>query len=188
MVKIYITDLNFSLIASYRPYFSEYRKKRLQKIKNEVRFSQAEAAEALLCYAAEKEGYSLPLDIKTEKNGKPYAENINFSISHSGNRVLVAIAPCRIGADIQRINEEQNLSVATKILTSSELLGIDTHDFFRLFTMKESYFKMTGEGLPFTPKPFSNLEKSFFATWEKDEYMMCVCTCEKEEKVIEFVV
>ncbi len=187
MVKIYVADLNFSLIASYRPYFSEYRKIRLKKIKNKVHFLQAEAAEALLCYAAEKEGYSLPLDIKTEEKGKPYAENIHFSISHSENHVLVAIAPCRIGADIQKINKGQNLSVATKILTPSELSGIDTHEFFRLFSMKESYFKMTGEGLPLTPKPFYAFEKCYFVTWEKDGYMICVCTKEKEEQEIKFL-
>ncbi len=187
MAEIYVADLNFSLINTYRPYFSEYRKMRLKKIKNPLLFAQAEAAEALLCYAAEKNGCSLPVDIKTEKRGKPYAENINFSISHSDGRVMVSIAQCRIGADIQKINEQQNLSVAKKILTPSELSGIDTHEFFRLFTMKESYFKMTGQGLPLSPKSFSSFEKSYFKTWEKDGYIICVCTKEKEENRIEFV-
>ena len=188
MVKIYIADLNFPFITSYRPFFSEYRKKRLQKIDNSIRFLQAETAEALLCYAAEKEGYPLPLDIKTEKKGKPYAENINFSISHSNNRVLVAIAPCYVGADIQKINETQNLSVAKKILTPKELKGIDTHDFFRLFTMKESYFKMTGEGLPLNPKSFQSFEKCYFESWEKDGYMISICTKDREEKEVQFVI
>lgn len=187
MIKIYMTSLNFSSIDLYRPYFSQYRKERLQKTKNPLHFAQAEATEALLCYGAAKLGYSLPLNINVRKGGKPYAKNLNFSISHSGDKVLLALSDTEIGADIQKINYSQNLAVAKKILIPAETEGVDTYTFFRYFTMKESYFKMTGEGLPLSPKPFNSFEKCFFKTWEKDGYMISVCQKREITADIEFV-
>lgn len=88
--------------------------------------------------------------------GKPYLENNDqwfFSLSHSGSKVLCAIAEIPIGCDIEKINtlpikimdrvlapEEQKLFVDKSPDEQREL-------FYTLWTGKESYLKMTGEGI-----------------------------------------
>ena len=182
MVKVYICDVTET--ASLEG-FSSYRLSKLEKNKNEKHYAESVSAEMLLMYAAKKEGLPLPLDIKTDIGGKPYAENINFSISHSSGKILVAVSDSVIGADIQKINPLQNLEVAKKFLTESERENINTETFFKLFTMKESYFKMTGEGLPLSPKPFSEFEKCFFDTFIIEDYAVSVCSMKPFETTVE---
>jgi len=187
MLKVYISDVaEFDRSINY-PLFSSYRIEKLKKIKNEKHFNESASAEALLCFAAKKEGLPLPLDIKTYQDGKPYAENINFSISHSHGKVLVALSDSAVGADIQKINPSQNLKVAKKFLTGEECSNLDNDKFFRFFTMKESYFKMTGEGLPLSPVPFSDFKKCFFDTFITENYAVSVCSPKPFETTIEYV-
>lgn len=186
-MKIYAANIYSISIDNYIPYFSSYRRERIKKIKTVTHAVQSAASEALLCYAAKKEGVPLPLDIKTEPGGKPYADNLNFSISHSGEMVLLAVSAYKVGVDIQKINKNQNLKSAKKILTPAEAENIDVSTFFKYFTMKESYFKMTGEGLPLSPKPFTDFKKCYFKTWEKFGYAISVCSPEKFTADIEFL-
>ena len=184
MVKIYICNAVKNICTEN---FSSYRLLKLKRITDEVHYAEALSAEALLCCAAKKEGLSLPLDIKVKEGGKPFAENFNFSISHSKGKILVAVSDCEVGADIQKINPLQSLGTARKFLTEKERANLDTEKFFKLFTMKESYFKMTGEGLPLSPVPFENFTNCYFHTFKKEDYMISVCSPEPFETVIEYV-
>ena len=169
------------------PVFSEYRKEKLSKTKNILNFYQSATAERLLCYAAKNENLPLQLNIKTACKGKPLSDDLNFSISHSGEKVLLAVADGQIGADIQKINPLQNLNVAQKILTPDERKNIGVNRFFELFTKKESYFKMTGEGLWLSPVSFKDFKKCYFNTFKIDQYFVSVCTEKEQSFKIEYV-
>ena len=95
-------------------------------------------------------------DFRYNENGKPYLkerEDIFFSISHTKDTVAVAIAGFEIGIDVETIREiSTNLIVKVAsekerevILSSSDM----KRAFFKLWTMKESYAKAYGIGVPF---------------------------------------
>ena len=88
-----------------------------------------------------------------EKNKKPYLVNngVYFNISHSGNSVACAVSQNEIGCDIQA-KTEFNEKIAKRYFCQSEydLLQL-TKDksaiFFKLWTLKESVLKFSGEGI-----------------------------------------
>lgn len=84
--------------------------------------------------------------------GKPEATKVHFNISHSGDFVICATGRKAVGCDIEKIAEEPE-GVAQRFFHPDEaeylqrFQGRERNDlFFRLWTWKESYMKMTGEG------------------------------------------
>ncbi len=112
--------------------------------------------------------------------GKPYLishPDIHFNISHSGQWVVVAVADCEIGIDVERI-KKVNLRIAERFFSESEkqqLFGLpenlQTDFFFDLWTLKESFLKAIGTGLT---KPL----KSFTVVVQHDQALIM----EKVEK------
>ncbi|MBR3508177.1 MAG: 4'-phosphopantetheinyl transferase superfamily protein [Lachnospiraceae bacterium] len=109
------------------------------------------------------------------KNGKPYWVELPyyFSLSHSGDLVALAVSGQEIGLDVQKVTgtdwkklagrffaqEEQR--ELEKLCEISEELG--RKEFFRLWCQKESYGKMTGEGLlPYLQKKVTAFENAVF--------------------------
>lgn len=88
-----------------------------------------------------------------EENGKPYIPGnpVYFSISHSGTKAMVVISDSEVGCDIQIIKSEDT-SLATRFFTESECREILNSDnesltFYKMWTLKESFMKLTGKGL-----------------------------------------
>lgn len=91
------------------------------------------------------------------KNGKPYFihyPQIHFNLSHSGDFVLAAFDSVPVGVDIQ-IHRKIKDSTARHFLHREELAEILTVTkeeereelLCRLWAIKESYIKLTGEGM-----------------------------------------
>lgn len=110
--------------------------------------------------------------------GKPYLKNVdcNFSISHAGNYVVAAINRfVRVGIDIEKIKPVK-AGIARHIFTKNDMDfvfrgnapvgliedGTVLERFFRVWTYKEAYVKMTGEGITDNVKSFSYDEKKGF--------------------------
>ena len=94
------------------------------------------------------------------ENGKPYlcqgAAEMDFNVSHSGERALIAIARGRpLGVDIEQIRENIDCESLTRhYFSTSEEAALFTLEvsersraFFRCWTRKESYIKARGAGL-----------------------------------------
>lgn len=88
-----------------------------------------------------------------DENGKPVMQGVSFNLSHSGDMVVCAISEKPVGIDIEKI-KEMKLNVAERFFTQSEKEYLEhfagdkkKEEFFRLWTMKESYMKYTGEGM-----------------------------------------
>lgn len=86
--------------------------------------------------------------------GKPSVEGypFHFSLSHSGEYVLLAVSSHEIGADIQKIVKMDTERLAKRFFTPDEQKEIDGSDnpgetFFSVWTRKEAYAKYTGEGM-----------------------------------------
>ena len=90
-----------------------------------------------------------------ENHGKPYFINhpeIRFNISHTGNLVMCAVSDFEIGIDVQEKEQINTDRIAKKIMSPGEyekyLAGSERRDFFyRVWVMKESYVKWTGDGI-----------------------------------------
>ena len=107
------------------------------------------------------------LKYKYDFRGKPYLEKspFYFSISHSEDIVSCIIAKIKVGIDIERIRPINSFAVK-KSLTDFEhstLLNAKNKEeyFFRLWTLKESFLKVTGYGLSYGMKNIQfNLEEN----------------------------
>lgn len=94
-----------------------------------------------------------PENVRINSEGKPVAENVYFNLSHSAQWVICAVGEKRVGCDIEIIAEEPK-GVAERFFHQNEAEYLNScreerrrETFFRLWTLKESYIKMTGEGL-----------------------------------------
>ena len=95
--------------------------------------------------------------------GKPQAENVHFNISHSGNFAIFAVGEKAVGCDIEKTGQEIK-GVAKRFFHRSEVEYLQKFQgqerdemFFRLWTWKESYIKMTGEGMQLSLQNFEIL-------------------------------
>ena len=96
-----------------------------------------------------KEVLSKEIEIKYKPSGKPYIEENEqyISISHSKDFVLVAINDTPIGVDTEVIRLFNKKLIKT-YFTNEEAAYIDSDEkFFTVWTVKEAFLKLTGEGL-----------------------------------------
>lgn len=148
-----------------------------------------------------------PEDIQINSNGKPVADNIHFNLSHSAHWAICAVSEKRVGCDIEKITEEPK-GLAQRFFHQNEADYLNACDkerrretFFRLWTLKESYIKMTGEGLHLPLDCFEILLGSESITLRRDGrilpcrlmeyqipgYKVSVCGEEKHfEELVEF--
>lgn len=89
------------------------------------------------------------IEIITNNYGKPYIKNMNiyFSISYSYKYVICIISNKEIGIDIEKIRKT-NINTKKIFGTKLEQDYIDNYEkLFKIFTLKEAYFKMLGTDL-----------------------------------------
>lgn len=102
-----------------------------------------------------------PIDeITYGANGKPETDSFYFNLSHSLGVAICAVGKKRVGCDIEQITEYKD-RVIERFFTEHEIEYLQSYnseqrrsEFFRLWTMKESYMKMTGEGMSLSSKAF----------------------------------
>jgi phosphopantetheinyl transferase len=101
-----------------------------------------------------------PEIIKGE-HGKPYIKGNPFyySISHCKGLVIMAVSDNEVGVDCELIREH-NLRALERVASEKERLKIEYSEdrmveFFRLWTMKESYVKLIGTGIGY---PLKNID------------------------------
>ena len=94
-----------------------------------------------------------PEEITRSPQGKPQAAGICFNLSHSGHLAICAVGHRPVGCDIEKIAPEP-AKVGEHFFHPGEIALLNRCEkemrgelFFRLWTIKESYLKMTGEGL-----------------------------------------
>ena len=151
MVNIYYLKLNnFKIDDKFEKVFSSVRKEKLKLITNEEVRLERIAAEVLLQYAFYEYGFDVPKQYAYDDNGKPSASDVYFSITHTVGAVMVAVSNNPVGIDLEK---KRNIDdkIATRILTKEEYEFYNEHKgseyLIDCFVRKESFFKMTGEGI-----------------------------------------
>ena len=130
--------------------------------------------------------------LKYSENGKPLADHFHFNISHAGEYVVGVVSDGEVGCDIER-NVNAPLEIAEHYFHSTEREYIEAASdpgkaFFTLWTLKESYMKMTGRGMSLPLDSFEIIRKDqgfvlgkspkrpgFFRTMEFENYIFSVC-------------
>ncbi len=109
-----------------------------------------------------------PIQFEYGQNGKPYLKgqkDLFFNLSHSGRWVVCALSHHEVGCDIERAEPRKSTKkIAARFFTDEERSFIDScadkdpdgglSAFYRLWTLKESFLKVTGYGLALPLKDF----------------------------------
>lgn len=129
--------------------------------------------------------------LRYSDNEKPVVDGLFFNVSHAGDYVVGVLSDCEVGCDIEK-NANAPLEVAEHYFYHSELAYIKAAKnkdkaFFTLWTLKESYMKMTGRGMSLPLDSFevvptaegfvlgkSSERPCFFETMEFDGYIFSV--------------
>lgn len=105
----------------------------------------------LLAYGIRQEyGMEKIPDFQKTASGKPFFQEENmpfFNLSHSGNFVGCALHEEEIGLDLQKLTPAKP-SLVRRVCTDEEQISVKSDlDFCRIWAMKESAVKLTGEGI-----------------------------------------
>ena len=145
--KFYISRLN--LVSPQRKIYAEKYKFLTDKI---------QCVESwLLLKKLLEENYGIhgPLDFSFAENGKPFLKNypeIRFSLSHCRKACVCAVDKNPVGADIEEIPGKPDDELFRFALSRKEYEAVNESEnpcaaFAEFWTKKESYLKLTGEGL-----------------------------------------
>lgn len=180
---------------------------RLHDKGRDARFSIISLDAAALCerLAASMEELGrrkLALSYRYNAYGKPYFTNLPlfFSLSHSGDLILCACSEREIGADVQRMTGQVWKKLASRFFSKEEnayLEGIREEAlakeaFLKLWTRKEAYGKLTGEGvLKVMEVPL--LEEQGDLCWQQGQFVSAngekyeYSICERRQEVGDFL-
>ncbi len=154
-MKVYSCNLTQVTQAELDEWFKAMNQKRreaVMRLKIEDK-RKAKIAADRLCRIAISEYCAVAPDrisFSFNERGKPYAVGLNvfFNVSHSGNFVVCAVSDKEIGIDIERIRPIKP-NAAEKFACPDEIEYINSAEngFFKIWTLKEAYFKCIGTGL-----------------------------------------
>ncbi|WP_231490791.1 4'-phosphopantetheinyl transferase superfamily protein [Pedobacter sp. Leaf170] len=97
--------------------------------------------------------YTTPSELQFSQhyNNKPKLSGIEFNVSHSGDKILIAISPKPIGIDVESLTKPFDFeSIIETCFHPDEkkyLIKADRQNFYTFWTRKEAVLKATGEGL-----------------------------------------
>lgn len=134
-----------------------------------------------------------PVELTTGTHGKPAAPGIEFNVSHSGERVLVAVGEVPVGVDVEQIDARRGVTeIAARYFSAIERAWIDAQPdplraFFQMWTRKESVMKADGRGVSLgllevridAPNALAHADGTTWQLTEIDagaDYAACVAT------------
>ncbi len=144
---------------------SSFRRQKIVLLKAEADKKRSLGAALLLDYALSTVGLrEREMEYDTTEHGKPifrYHQGLHFSLSHSGRYALCSLADRPVGCDIEQLRPDKQ-RIADRFFTKEENAWIgeapeaERDDrLFRLWTMKESFLKVTGLGMSLPLTSFS---------------------------------
>lgn len=167
LTAVYITYwLSRQELSGYLPRIGREKALRLERFHRDADFLRGLLGELLVRNRISERTGLAPrsLVFATGESGKPYLTghpHLHFNLSHSGSWVVCAIDEAPIGIDVEEIRPVDP-DVAGRFFTASEqrltLHGGEAarlDQFFTLWTLKESYVKMTGQGVSLPLNEFS---------------------------------
>lgn len=148
------------------------------------------AAYILLCHALRTEyGIAEPPVFTFDANGKPRLKghsNIYFSLSHCHEAAACVVDRVPVGIDVESLSH-YDPAIAERVMSDDEqrqiaLSADPRRTFIRLWTMKESLLKMTGDGINNDLRHILQEHKGLkkgdydFRTTEHRDFICTVCS------------
>ncbi|NPD91608.1 4'-phosphopantetheinyl transferase family protein [Xylanibacter muris] len=152
---IYIDDkFDFDLDVALREISVQRRQSALRFKKAEGRILSVAAYLLLKRSLRDLYGFDCNPDLGYEQNGKPFIvghPEVCFNISHCRKAAACAVDGCPVGVDVETLRPFRE-ELACHVLSGSEYAAVvgsenPETEFIRLWTMKESFLKLTGEGI-----------------------------------------
>lgn len=159
----YSVSEKHSLKHELMPFFSKTRLEKIGRLmlnpqdsslseKHISALEQSAAAELAICAAMKNSGRPFaPSDYAYKESSQPTIQNGHISISHTEGYAACAIAREPVGIDVER-EHTFSKAAAKRILSPQEELLRESANadelLSRIWTVKESFLKMTGEGIP----------------------------------------
>jgi len=187
-MNIYVADASPLKCGDvFSKYYNEMpidRRSKIDKLKNESDKRLSLCAGILVKKAFEDiEREYLLNEIIALENGRPglpKTAGIDFNVSHSGDMAVCALSDSSVGCDIQ-LMKPTDAGIAKRFFSEEEkqyvFAGDDpleiTDRFYRIWTRKEAYTKLTGEGILKDFKSFNVLEMSLFWEHTIGNYRLC---------------
>jgi len=133
------------------------------------------------------------------RRGKPHLPDYApFNISHAGDFAVLALSKQSVGVDLERFRPLDWQRIASRFFHPDERAFLaqsnePDRDFFRIWTLKESYLKAEGTGFSVSPASFAVIpagEQSALFSGETayrftrlnafPDYCLSVCSLEEE--------
>jgi len=184
----------------------DLRKEKINRLKHDKARKLSLGAWIVLKKALEQYGCKADdAGFAYSKAGKPYlagCPELHISISHSESIAMCAVSEYEVGADVEYISKFKE-GVCHRFFTKNECEYIflpaskelQTDRFFRMWTLKESYSKLTGKGIgdfrkfeidPLGARPIvhheSKIRSAFFYEQDIPLYKAAICLG-KEDKL-----
>ena len=188
--RIYIADMSVlkdsSAFENLLKRVPDYRQKKAMSFKFPKGQMQSLGVGLLLHKACEDAGIvGADERVAYGENGKPYLvdfPDVHFNLSHSGERVMCVISPFEVGCDVEIIKGDRG-RLAERFFKPEESAWIkhfetlekQSEAFYRLWTLKECYMKVTGRGMSLMPDKFAlrvdeNENISLYHDGDRPEY------------------
>ncbi len=188
----------FELLESLFP----ERREKVKRCRNVEKQRQSLGAGLLLQKVLQKHGIATQ-GISQNSYGKPEVLGLCFNLSHSKDFVICAVSSKDVGCDVEYVRQapekvgERYFGEREKAFLKKEQSEYD-EVFFRLWTIKESYMKMTGEGMRLPLSAFEvcfdngvrivrdqNIQPCFVHELDVQGYHIAVCA--KEEEISDII-
>ena len=207
--KIYTTDVsileNKNIFLCLYNLVSPERKSKTDRMVFDKDKRLSLGAGVLLEAALADQGVN-DMTFTTKQNKKPclaHTDNISFNISHSGTKVMCSVSDKDIGCDVEQITDI-DMEIAKRFFFAGEYKALmnctekgERNDlFFRYWTLKESFMKVTGLGFRLELDDFCiildegdisvrqsvDARKYYFREYSmNDGYRYAVCSAEKPD-------
>lgn len=196
-IKILLIDSkeSYEQYSYLEQFVSKERRKKIFKLKKETKKILSLFAELLLrtdLLQRKLEEQEL-IVIRRGACGKPMIEGkgvYHFSISHSENAVVFVSGNQELGIDCEKVRTIETSSFGRWLSKEEQKVLNESKDsldaFFRIWTAKEAFVKMTGEGITeyFNKINICNIGiKGYLKTVRYKDYRITVCSklCKKKE-------
>lgn len=182
MIELYLADLDG--VKDPKEYLEAMEHLDVERKRRIMRFKRAEdrreslGAGLLLRDVLNRHGKNIR-DMAYTLSGKPIIDGLYFNISHSKGKVVCVVSDREVGCDIEKIGKERT-GLAERYFTENEQSYLErcskeerVEEFYRIWTMKEAYLKMTGEGLKVPLQSINLVIEDEIKVYRDSERCMC---------------
>ncbi len=175
-------NLTFDKVSRYASLLPEYRREKIMR----YRFEKDKLRSLIAGLLIRRAIGEMPLVFGEHE--KPYVQgnSLYFSVSHSGDIVAIAVDDREIGMDVEGLPVEDRLKIADRFYHPREREYVhgaedEARAFCRIWTRKEAYLKMTGEGISTDLTAFDTTSSPLRDSIDTvDLYGYCLSVCCEE--------